>query len=53
MALTSRLSRSQIKDYLSNAHSIPREQLIQDLKSVGFKLKGQSPAGSIILIDLN
>jgi hypothetical protein len=45
IGLTSRLSRTQIKDYLSNVHTIPREQLIRDLESVGFRLKGESPSG--------
>ena len=43
--LTTRLNRTQIRDYLANAHTVPREQLIQDIESVGFKLRGESPTG--------
>lgn len=45
IGLTSRLNRAQIRDYLANVHTIPREQLIQDPESIGFKLRGESPNG--------
>lgn len=45
IGLTTRLNRTQIKEYLANAQNMPREQLIQDLESVGLKLKGESPSG--------
>jgi hypothetical protein len=46
--LTSRLNRTQIKDYLSKINLIPREQLIQDLKSLGLNLKGQGRGGEFM-----
>ena len=45
IGLTTRLNRTQIKGYLANIHTIPREQLIQDLESVGFKFKGSAEDG--------
>src|SRR5690606_6923068 len=45
VGLTSRLNRAQIRNYLSNAHEIPREQLIKDLESVGLKFKGSAEDG--------
>jgi len=45
IGLTARLNCTQIKEYLANVQNMPREQLIQDLESVGLKLKGESPSG--------
>jgi hypothetical protein len=45
VGLTSRLNRAQLKDYLSNVHEIPRDQLIKDLESIGLKLRGGSKDG--------
>lgn len=45
MGLTTRLNRTQIKEYLANANNIPREQLIKDLESVNLKFKGSAENG--------
>ncbi|WP_276528074.1 RHS repeat domain-containing protein, partial [Pectobacterium aquaticum] len=43
-----KLTKDRIKDYLSDVKSVPREQLIEDLKSSGLKVKGQSPDGRFV-----
>lgn len=48
VGLTTRLNRAQIRNYLSNVHTIPREQLIQDLESVGLKFKGSAEDGKFM-----
>ena len=46
--LTTRLNRTQIREYLANAHTVPREQLVLDLQSVGLKIKGQGRGGEFM-----
>ena len=48
VGLTSRLNRAQLRQYLSKVHSYPREQLVNDLKSVGLKIKGQGRGGEFM-----
>jgi hypothetical protein len=48
VGLTSRLNRAQLKDYLSNVHEIPREQLVKELQSSGLKFKGQERGGEFM-----
>jgi hypothetical protein len=45
IGLTSRLNRLEIREYLSNAHTVPRDQLIKDLESIGIKFRGGSEDG--------
>lgn len=45
IGLTTRLNRTQIKNYLANVHDIERDKLINDLESVGLEFKGGSKDG--------
>lgn len=37
------LTRSKIRNYLENAGSLSKKQIVSDLESIGLKLKGKSP----------
>lgn len=39
------LTRAKVKNYLSNAESLSKKQIVSDLESIGLKLKGKSPDG--------
>ncbi len=48
------LTKGKILNYLSKVDSIPKEQLVSDLHSIGLSLKGQSPGGKFMeFIDHN
>lgn len=44
----SNLNRKILKDYLSETRSLDKNQIVKDLESIGFKIKGASPDGRFI-----
>ncbi|MBA2654971.1 MAG: hypothetical protein H0U71_07925 [Gammaproteobacteria bacterium] len=48
IGLTTRLNRTQLKDYLANVQNVSREQLVKDLRSIGLEFKGGSEDGKFL-----